>query len=108
MRTRRSEANATYTVANGAQTTGQGEQLVTAITPTGQMCNFKAQVTGVKRPLMSVSRICDGGNIVFFNSDGGYIESVGSGERIHFRRDSNVYRLRVDVPGEGFPWRGQQ
>ena len=103
-----SEANATYTMANGSQTTGQGEQQVTALTPAGQQCSFKAQVTGVKRPLMSVSRICDGGNTVFFNAHGGYIQSLGSGEKIHFRRDNNVYRLRVDVPGEDFPRQGQQ
>ena len=104
--TRPSESRATYTMANGAQTTGQGEQHVSAVTPTGQMCNFKAQVTGVRRPLMSVSRICDGGNTVFFNSSGGYIQSVVSGERIHFKRENNVYRLSVEVPAGDFPRQG--
>ena len=97
----------TYVMANGTRTANRGEQQVTATTSTGQTCNFKAQVTGVHRPLMSVSRICDGGHRVVFESEGGYIESLESREKIHFRRESNVYRLRVDVPGEDFPRQGR-
>ena len=107
VRTVPSSSNATYTMANGAQTVGRGEQQVSATTAAGQVCNFRAQVTDVRRPLMSVSRICDGGNTVFFNSSGGYIESAQTGERIHFQREHNVYRLPVEVSGGDFPRPGR-
>ena len=67
---------------------------------------FKAQVTDVHRPLMSVSRICDRGNRVVFDSQGGYIELLTTGEKIHVRRDHNVYRLQVEVPEPGFAGQG--
>ena len=95
-------------MANGHRTSNRGEQQVMAVTHSGQGIKFKAQVTDVHRPLMSVSRICDKGNRVVFESQGGYIESLSTGERIHVRRDHNVYRLKVDVPESGFGRQGHQ
>ena len=97
-----------YTMANGHKTSNRGEQQVMAVTDNGQEITFKAQVTDVHRPLMSVSRICDKGNRVVFESQGGYIESLHIGEKIHVRRDHNVYRLQVDVPQPGFTRQGPQ
>ena len=90
-----------YTMANGQRTCNKGEQHVMAVTSDGHEITFKAQVTDVHRPLMSVSRICDKGNRVVFESHGGYIESLTTGEKLQVRRDHNVYRLQVDVPESG-------
>ena len=79
-----------------------------AVSSSGQEIMFKAQVTDVHRPLMSVSRICDRGNRVVFDSQGGYIKSLTTGEKIHVRRDHNVYRLQVEVPEPGFARQGAQ
>ena len=95
-----------YTMANGQKTSNKGEKHVKAVTRDGHEISFKAQVTDVHRPLMSVSRICDKGHRVVFESHGGYIESLTTGERIHVRRDHNVYRLQVDVPESGFTRQG--
>ena len=95
-----------YTMANGHKTSNRGEQHVMAVTKDGHEITFKAQVTDVHRPLMSVSRICDRGKRVVFESHGGYIESLTTGERIRVRRDHNVYRLQVDVPESGFTRQG--
>ena len=95
-----------YTMANGHKTSNRGEQQVMAVTEGGQEITFKAQVTDVHRPLMSVSRICDKGNRVVFESQGGYIESLATGEKIHVHRDHNVYRLQVEVPQSGFGRQG--
>ena len=97
----------TYVMANGSKTMNQGEQRVKAVTDVGHTCSFRAQVTNVKRPLMSVSRICDGGHRVVFESDGGYIQNKSSGVKIPLRRDRNVYRLSVTVPRSGFARQGQ-
>ena len=95
-----------YIMANGKRIANSGEQHVSATTPSGHTCNFTAQVTAVHKPLMSVSRICDGGNRVVFEAAGGYIESLTNGTKIDIRRENNVYRLRVGVSGEGFPRQG--
>ena len=95
-----------YTMANGHKTSNRGEQHVMAVTEDGHEIAFKAQVTDVHRPLMSVSRICDKGNRVVFESHGGYIESLTTGEKIQVRRDRNVYRLQVNVPESGFTRQG--
>ena len=93
-------------MANGHKTANRGEQHVMAVTHSGQEITFKAQVTDVHLPLMSVRRICDKGNRVVFDSHGGYIESLTTGEKIHVRRDHNVYRLQVNVPESGFTRQG--
>ena len=95
-----------YTMANGHKTSNRGEQHVRAVTQDGHEIAFKAQVTDVHRPLMSVSRICDKGNRVVFDSHGGYIESLTTGEKIQVHRDCNVYRLQVKVPDSGFMRQG--
>ena len=95
-----------YTMANGQRTSNKCEKHVKAVTHDGHEISFKAQVTDVHRPLMSVSRICDKGHRVVFESHGGYIESLTTGEKINVRRDHNVYRLQVDVPGSGFTRQG--
>ena len=95
-----------YTMANGQKTSNHGEQHVMAVTRGGHEITFKAQVTDVHRPLMSVSRICDKGNRVVFESHGGYIESLTTGEKIHVHRDHNMYRLQVCVPEAGFTRQG--
>ena len=98
----------TYTMGNGTKTENLGEQHVNARTALGQTCKFTAQVTDpLVRPLMSVGRICDGGHRVVFDTKGGYIQSVSTGERIHFRREGNVYRLDVEVPGVSSGFAGQ-
>ena len=95
-----------YTMANGQRTSNKGDQNAMAFTRDGHGITFRAQVTDVHRPLMSVSRICDKGNRVVFEKHGGYIESLTTGEQIHVRRDHNVYRLDVDVPESGFTRQG--
>ena len=95
-----------YTMANGHKTSNHGEQHVRAVTQDGHEIAFKAQVTDVHRPLMSVSRICDKGNRVVFEDHGGYIESLTTGKKIQVHRDRNVYRLQVKVPDSGFMRQG--
>jgi hypothetical protein len=58
---------------------------------------LKMQVTDVKKPLMSVSRICDAGHRVVFTKGGGTIEHEVTGQVTKFGRVDNVYRLKVDM-----------
>ena len=75
----------------------KGEKDVKVITEEGHKCMLKMQVTDVKKPLMSVSRICDAGHRVVFEANGGSIEHKGTGQITKFDRVDNVYRLKVGM-----------
>ena len=57
--------------ANGTEMPNRGEQRVRVQTREGAMCMLKMQVTDVRKPLMSVAKICDAGHKVTFSSHGG-------------------------------------
>ena len=92
-----SRAGVEYLAANGTTMRNQGEKIVPVITQNGIMCDLKMQITDVKRPLMSVARICDAGHRITFDSSGGVIESLDSCVKVPFNRVNNVYRLCVQV-----------
>jgi hypothetical protein len=96
-----------YVTANGTVMPNRGEQHVHVMTKEGHKCMLNMQVTDVKKPLMSVARICDAGHEVTFTSGGGMIKHVKSGQVTKFNRVDNVYRLKVDLPS-GFARPGQQ
>ena len=50
------------------------------------MCAQHAGQTDVKKPLMSVARICDAGHEVVFQSGGGHIKHTRSGQITKFNR----------------------
>ena len=92
-----SRAGVEYLAANGTTMRNQGEKVVPVVTQDGFQCDLKMQITDVKRPLMSVARICDAGHKVTFDSKGGVIESINGSVKVPFSRVNNVYRLCVQV-----------
>ena len=91
-------AGVTYVTANGTVMLNQGEQRVRVKTREGHLCELKMQVTNVRKPLMSVSKICDAGHSVTFRSDGGEIVDDRTGQVTRFNRVDDVYRLVVELP----------
>ena len=59
------------------------------------------QVADINRPLTSVSKICDKGNVVIFTSKGGYVHNLHSGARVPFAREANIYALEMWVARPG-------
>ena len=86
-----------YITADGGIMPNRGEKEVKVITGEGHKCMLRMQVTDVKKPLMSVARICDAGHNVVFTKGGGYIEHMETGQKTRFIRVDNVYRLKVGV-----------
>ena len=86
-----------YVTANGETMANRGEKDVKVMTHEGHRCLLKMQVTDVKKPLMSVARICDAGHRVVFTKDGGSIEHEVTGQTTKFDRIDNVYRLQVGL-----------
>ena len=79
----------------------RGEKEVRVVTDEGHRRMIRMQVTDVKRPLMSVARICDAGHRVVFTKAGGHIEHEDTGEKTHFKRIDNVFRLKVAMTDHG-------
>ena len=102
-----SNAGTTYITANGDEMANQGEKDVKIVTKEGHKCLLKMQVTDVRKPLMSVARICDAGHQVTFTNEGGNIKHLQTGQTTHFDRIDNVYRLKVDLAeSSGFARQG--
>jgi hypothetical protein len=89
-----------YVTANGETMANKGEKHIQVKTSEGHKCMLNMQVTDVKKPLMSVARICDAGHEVVFRSNGGTITHTGTGQTTKFQRIDNVYRLKVGIVSE--------
>ena len=66
-------------------------------TKEGAKCVMRMQVTAVRKSLMSVSKICDVGHKVIFESNGGHIEHLSTGQRTQFDRKGGVYTIKVNA-----------
>ena len=100
------EAGVLYTAANGDTMPNRGCKRVKITTKEGQLRTMNMQVTDVNRALMSVAKICDAGHTVTFTTEGGVIRNNKSGEETKFRRENNVYRMRVKINEPGFTRQG--
>ena len=69
-----------------------GEKVCRGMSEEGRAIGTVYQIVeGVDRPLDSVSAICDKDNWVAFGKNGGFIESLATGERTFFEREDDVY-----------------
>ena len=50
------------------------------------------QIADVTRPLCSIAKVCDKGNRVVFDSQGGFVEDCW-GHKSHFARKGNIYTM---------------
>lgn len=83
----------TYLAAGGEKLPNLGEKKLEVFTSEGRPATATFQCADVTRALSSVSKICDRGNRVVFDVDGGFIVDKSSGARTNFRRENNVYVL---------------
>ena len=96
------ERNTSYILPGGELIDSKGETHVDVITNAGAQCTVRMQVTDVRKSLISVSRVCDSGHRVVFESGGGYIEHLESGQRTGFERKGGVYSLKVNLDNQSF------
>ena len=97
-----------YVAANGEKIMNEGEQELQVVTEEGAKANVKYQITDVKRPLMSVGKLCDRGNRVIFGRGGGVIHNVRTGTVTSFKRSGGIYTVDLwvrqnDGTASGFP-----
>ena len=92
-----SESLTKYIMPNGEIVENDGEKHLKVKTAEGEKFIVRTQLTDVRKPLMSVSKVCDEGNIVVFKQNGGYIQSEKTGKKTSFSREGNVYALEMDL-----------
>ena len=108
--TKASRMGVHYVAANGSQIKNEGEKRIKAFTDSGLPLNMTWQIAEVKKPLASIGRICDAGNVAVFTDKGGYIvgksgarriiEAVSrSGEdKLKMQRENGVYNFKIQIP----------
>ena len=70
-----------------------GERRLIGTTEDGHEVSTVYQIAEVGKALGSVARMCDKGNRVVFEKDGGYIYNLSDGRYTAFERKENVYVL---------------
>ena len=91
------QRNTVYSSADGGQMWNHGHKFVHFRNKGSEEVNMaEFQVTTVKKPLASVSKITDKGNRVVFESTGGYIENIKSGKRIPIVKHKGTFAIDVE------------
>ena len=89
-----------YVVANGEDIPNLGEKMIHGYTAEGHGLDIVLQIAAVHKALASVRKMCQAGNQVVFDAEGGYVLHKGSGLRtkIHKRNGTYVMDLWVLQP----------
>ena len=59
---------------------------------------MRFNISSVQRPLAAASKVASSGNRIVLEGEGGYIESVATGDRIALRLERGVYVFDVVLP----------
>ena len=95
-----SRAGLTYRSASGEPIPNLGQTLVRFGNGEHRRCHVPFQLADVERPLVSVARLVDAGNRVYFGPTGGYIAHLATGRRLPLVREGNSYVLDMEVEDE--------
>ena len=87
-----------YEVANGDRIPNLGEKTFAGVTPDGVQRSVTAQVCGVNKGLMSVTKLVEAGHQVVFSKAGSYILDETTGESLELHQSGGMYMLRLWVP----------
>jgi hypothetical protein len=91
------QRNTVYSSADGGQMWNHGHKFVHFRNKGSEEVNMaEFQVTTVKKPFASVSKITDKGNRVVFEATGGYIENIKSGKRIPIVKHKGTFAIDVE------------
>ena len=86
-----------YRAANGGIIENEGEWNLKVQTIEGTNCAITMQVAEVKKPLLSVIKLCRKGNEVTFREDGGEIKNIKTGRKMKFYVENGTYKMDMWV-----------
>ena len=99
-----------YVAANGQKIANEGQKTIRGLTDEGMPLGMTWQVAEVKRPLASIGRMCDAGNVAVFTKGGGYVvpQQVMSktlaaldqmeNKSLKMEREGGVYNFKLWIP----------
>ena len=90
-----------YQTASGEPLVNEGEQTIPMVTPSGKLRMMTFQSCDITKPLASVKRMCDAGQVVVFAPEalgGSYILDMETGEKEALREEDGNYVMDVWVP----------
>ena len=91
-----------YEVANGHRIANLGQKTFSGVTEgEGLIRGLTAQVCDVNKPLLSVSKLVQSGNNVYFSAEGSYVEDSHTKERVWLQQAGGMYTLKLWVPASG-------
>ncbi len=96
--------------ASGGHIPSYGERTVALKTGGDRLIGLPFTVCDVKKPLVSVKKICEKGNIIQFgpNKNDSFIMNVKSKEKIYLIEENGQYMMEATVETESpFPGRGE-
>ena len=94
-----SKAGQKFTSASGEPLKNEGEVVLPSFTEDGLSLKATFQIADITRPLLSVSKICEKGNLISFGANGGVIMDE-NGRKTYFGREKGIYVLELFVRAE--------
>ena len=102
------DSRKSYRLVDGSITPDKGRKRFLGMTDEGWSRAMTAHVTGVDRPLLSVSQIIQHGARVAFDEDGSYIDGPNEQEIIHLVQCVGLYTMKMWIPKDQTePFQGQ-
>ena len=86
-----------FATASGQRMPNYGEQRIRGVSTSGTLLNITAQVTDVKKPLISVQEMVNKGNQVIFKTDGPIIRNCKSGLEIPMVERGGQYLIELEI-----------
>ena len=97
-----SKSTQRFAAANGDPIDNRGEMILNLTTTAGHPIQSKFQVCDVSRPLWSVSKVCDSGCTVTFDSKGATVKHVATGKDLCvFERKQGLYVASLPLAKPG-------
>ena len=99
-----------YVAANGQKIANVGQKKVQGLTDEGIPLGMTWHIADVKKPLASIGRMCDAGNVAIFTRDGGYVvpknvieKTLATLEKkvsqsLRMEREGGVYNFNLWIP----------
>ena len=99
-----------YVAANGQKIANVGQNIIKGVTDEGMPLGMTWQIAEVKKPLASIGRMCDAGNVAVFTEDDGYVvpqkvlnKTLVALDKIETKslrmeREGGVYNFKLWIP----------
>ena len=99
--TPQSKAGMKFQAANGTEIGYYGNRKLPGVGETGISMTLEGAVADVTKVLVAVGAVCDAGNRVVFEAEGGEIINKATGKKIPMRRQGGTYEFDMWVKGKG-------